>query len=82
VSERLAGDAEVIGEIADGCAEARRCFGCGTCSGCDNCYVFCPEPAVRRTAGVYSFDDAYCKGCGICYEECPRAAIQMTEDRA
>jgi 2-oxoacid:acceptor oxidoreductase gamma subunit (pyruvate/2-ketoisovalerate family) len=80
VSARLSSDAEVVGEIEDGCAEARRCFSCGTCSGCDNCFIYCPEPAVTRSNGVYTFDDAYCKGCGVCYEECPRAVIEMRED--
>lgn len=80
VRERLSGDREVVGEIADGCVEARRCFSCGTCNGCDNCFVYCPEPAVRRSEGVYTFDDAYCKGCGVCSEECPRDVIEMTQE--
>jgi len=77
IANRLAGHDEVVSEIRDGCAEAARCMSCGTCTGCDNCYVFCPEPAVSRDHGVYVFDLDYCKGCGICFEECPRGVIDM-----
>jgi 2-oxoacid:acceptor oxidoreductase gamma subunit (pyruvate/2-ketoisovalerate family) len=77
IESRLAGHDEVIAEIPDGCAEAARCLSCGTCTGCDNCYVFCPEPAIGRSGGVYAFDLDYCKGCGICFEECPRGVIDM-----
>jgi 2-oxoacid:acceptor oxidoreductase delta subunit (pyruvate/2-ketoisovalerate family) len=80
VSQRLYHSREVVGEIDDGCAEAGRCLSCGTCTGCDNCFVFCPEPAVRRSDGVYAFDLDYCKGCGVCLEECPRGAIDMVEE--
>lgn len=80
VATRLDGNAEVLGPIPDGQAEAGRCLSCGTCNACDNCYAFCPEPAVSRADGVYHFDLAYCKGCGICFAECPRGVIDMKED--
>ena len=80
IDERLAGDDEVVGELPEGCGEARRCLSCGTCTGCDNCYLYCPEPAVSRANGVYRFDMDYCKGCGICFEECPRGVVDMEED--
>jgi NADPH-dependent glutamate synthase beta subunit-like oxidoreductase len=64
---------------AEAVAEARRCFNCGVCTACDNCVVFCPDLAVRRGAGAYSYEvlDQYCKGCGICARECPRHVITM-----
>jgi NADPH-dependent glutamate synthase beta subunit-like oxidoreductase len=77
VDARLKSHDEVVGEIPDGCREASRCMSCGTCNGCDNCYIYCPEPAVHRTGGVYTFNLDYCKGCGICFEECPRGVIDM-----
>jgi 2-oxoacid:acceptor oxidoreductase gamma subunit (pyruvate/2-ketoisovalerate family) len=77
VDERLDGHDEVVAEIENGCREASRCISCGTCNGCDNCYTYCPEPAVQRRDGVYVFDLDYCKGCGICFEECPRGVIDM-----
>ena len=62
-------------------AEARRCFSCGTCPACDNCYVFCPDAAIKPVAGdpfkLYIVNYDYCKGCGICAAECPRGCIVM-----
>jgi 2-oxoacid:acceptor oxidoreductase delta subunit (pyruvate/2-ketoisovalerate family) len=60
--------------------EASRCFNCGICNGCDNCFVFCPDMAVKRREGGYEIDYDYCKGCGICFEECPRSAILFEEE--
>ena len=60
--------------------EADRCFNCGTCTECDNCFVFCPDFAVLRTGDPerpYRIDTDYCKGCGICAHECPRGAIRL-----
>src|SRR6266567_3520629 len=36
--------------------EASRCFSCGTCNACDNCYLVCPEPCIVRSVrsnGLY-----------------------------
>jgi 2-oxoacid:acceptor oxidoreductase delta subunit (pyruvate/2-ketoisovalerate family) len=60
--------------------EARRCFNCGVCNGCDHCWVYCPDMAVKRKKGLYEIDYDYCKGCGICFEECPRGAIVLEEE--
>ena len=54
--------------------EASRCFSCGTCNACDNCYLVCPEPCIVRPArsnGLYKILVDYCKGCRVCIEECP-----------
>jgi 2-oxoacid:acceptor oxidoreductase delta subunit (pyruvate/2-ketoisovalerate family) len=61
-------------------AEASRCFNCGVCNGCDNCWVYCPDVAVKREKDRYEIDYDYCKGCGICFEECPRGAILLEEE--
>jgi len=60
-------------------AEAQRCFTCGACTACDNCYVFCPDAAIvpNRATGAYEVDLTHCKGCGICATECPRGAIVL-----
>lgn len=62
--------------------EAGRCFNCGVCNLCDNCYIFCPDAAITRSeddnSNTVNYD--YCKGCGICVEECPRDAIVMEEE--
>ena len=62
--------------------EAERCFSCGTCNECENCYVFCPDTSVIKTGEMFSHqvDYDFCKGCGICLSECPRGAISLKEE--
>jgi 2-oxoacid:acceptor oxidoreductase delta subunit (pyruvate/2-ketoisovalerate family) len=62
-------------------AEAKRCFNCGVCNLCDNCYIFCPDVAIRKENENNVIDYDHCKGCGICVEECPRDAMVMEEER-
>ena len=65
--------------------EAKRCFSCGTCPACDNCYIFCPDAAITPIKAdpsrLYIVDYEYCKGCGLCAAECPRACIVMKSVR-
>ncbi len=65
-------------------AEAKRCMSCGMCFECDNCVVFCPQeavkrtPAAERTTGRYVYTDyAKCIGCHICADVCPTGYIDM-----
>jgi len=60
--------------------EAERCFSCGICNKCDNCFVLCPDLSVMKDNSEYEFDYDYCKGCGVCARECPRYAITMIEE--
>lgn len=62
--------------------EVSRCFNCGVCNLCDNCYIFCPDAAIRKNGAedLNEIDYEHCKGCGICMEECPRNAIAMEEE--
>src|SRR4030042_1770478 len=60
---------------------ASRCFSCGTCNYCYNCFFFCPEGAIsldplRQTKTV---DLEHCKGCGTCAKACPRNVVEMKE---
>lgn len=62
--------------------EAARCFNCGICNQCDNCFIFCPEAAIRHDQsemGRYINYD-YCKGCGLCVEECPGNAMSLIKE--
>lgn len=67
-------------------AEAARCFSCGNCLACDNCWTLCPDNAVLKTRETcsdgshYLFDYDFCKGCGLCATECPCGFITMVED--
>lgn len=62
--------------------EAERCFQCGTCSFCENCYTFCPDSAVweRDHHETLEIDYEFCKGCGICAHECPSHFIEMVRE--
>jgi NADPH-dependent glutamate synthase beta subunit-like oxidoreductase len=60
---------------------ASRCYSCGRCNGCLNCYYFCPEGIVTVDVEQCSrtVDDQHCKGCGTCATACPRNAIEMKD---
>lgn len=58
-------------------AEASRCFHCGTCNLCGNCWFFCPDGVCLEAQGRMEADLDYCKGCGVCVEECPRGVLVM-----
>lgn len=62
--------------------EAGRCFNCGICNNCDNCYLFCPDVCILRGRDMTErhIDYDYCKGCGLCVVECPRNAMTLGEE--
>lgn len=63
--------------------EAERCFNCGLCNQCDNCYIYCPDTSVvrdQRDRQGRHIDYDYCKGCGLCVAECPRNAMSLGEE--
>jgi len=61
-------------------SEADRCFSCGVCNFCDNCWIFCPDVAVIRKENEYDINYDYCKGCLVCVVECPRNCISIREE--
>ncbi len=85
ISRRTQDFSEVNGELSPEAAlyEAKRCFNCGVCNLCDNCFVYCPDLAIsaRPDDGGYQINYDYCKGCCICIEECPRGAISLEEKK-
>ena len=61
-------------------AEAGRCMSCGMCFECDNCVIYCPQDAVKRTPKDQATMGRYvyrCIGCHICAEVCPTGYINM-----
>ena len=61
-------------------AESQRCFSCGNCTFCDNCFYYCPDIAIKKESNGYSVNGDYCKGCGLCVKECPTGSIVMQAD--
>ncbi len=84
-SERIRSFEEIDHKIAANLAmrESERCFNCGVCNGCDNCYLFCPDMSVVREgeANMRHINYDYCKGCGLCVVECPRNAMVLEEEK-
>mgnify|MGYP001033916231 CR=1 FL=1 len=84
IEERLKTFGEIDLKISANLAmrEAERCFNCGLCNQCDNCYYFCPDLAVIRDNSVQGrhINYDYCKGCGLCVVECPRNAMVLEEE--
>jgi 2-oxoacid:acceptor oxidoreductase delta subunit (pyruvate/2-ketoisovalerate family) len=82
--KRIKGFGEVTASFTDSIAleEGERCFSCGTCNECENCYVFCPDASVIKKEEILSHqvDYDFCKGCGICFSECPPGAISLKEE--
>ena len=65
-------------------SEAKRCMSCGMCFECDNCIIYCPQDAVKKTpkaestTGRYVYTDySRCIGCHICADVCPTGYIDM-----
>ncbi len=64
--------------------ESERCFNCGLCNQCDNCFIFCPDTSVIRDKDHQGrhINYDYCKGCGLCVVECPRNAMSLGEEKS
>lgn len=82
--ERLRSFEEIDLKISANLAirEADRCFNCGICNQCDNCYMYCPDIAVIREKNgeIRRINYDYCKGCGLCVVECPRNAMTLRKE--
>lgn len=92
-TEKVPGAEEVLGHFEErviglaepqAVAEAKRCMSCGLCFECDNCVIYCPQTAVKRTPksestmGRYVYTDYdLCIGCHICADVCPTGYIKM-----
>ena len=62
----------------------------GACTGCLQCYLYCPDGAIfkttapegaKRQVGV-ALDYEFCKGCGMCVRACKAGAISMVSEPA
>ncbi len=75
-------------EIAIGLSEEQflqeigRCFSCGLCFGCENCWMYCTPSCFKKVDGA-SPGDYYkvtldtCDGCSKCADECPCGFLDM-----
>ncbi len=63
-------------------AEAERCLSCGSCFGCQQCWMYCTSQCFTKVEevqrGVYftlSLD--HCQECGKCVEVCPCGYLEL-----
>ncbi|MGD0235926.1 MAG: NAD(P)-binding protein [Syntrophorhabdales bacterium] len=79
VSERVRTFVEVRSGLSNNEAiqEAARCFQCGRCTLCENCYIFCSDVAISLELAPHApvVTKTLCEGCGVCIHECPRGAL-------
>jgi pyruvate ferredoxin oxidoreductase delta subunit len=50
------------------------------CVGCLQCYLMCPDAAIRVHEGRLIWELLLCKGCGLCARECKHGAIVMEQE--
>jgi NADPH-dependent glutamate synthase beta subunit-like oxidoreductase len=67
----------------DAFKEAGRCLSCGSCFGCERCWMFCTPGCMKRlpetTPGNYfGIQLDKCDGCRKCVDECPCGFLEMT----
>ncbi len=82
---RLAADkGEITGTITESqfLAEVDRCFSCGLCSGCEQCYMYCTSGCFTRLESpgpgrYFSLNLDSCKECGKCIEVCPGGFLEV-----
>jgi NADPH-dependent glutamate synthase beta subunit-like oxidoreductase/Pyruvate/2-oxoacid:ferredoxin oxidoreductase delta subunit len=56
--------------------EVTRCFSCGKCFGCENCWMYCQNNCFTKLqqpehGQFYKVKIDVCDGCKKCWEECP-----------
>jgi NADPH-dependent glutamate synthase beta subunit-like oxidoreductase len=61
--------------------EVTRCFSCGLCFGCENCWMYCQNNCFKKlpTVSLAHYFEAHletCDGCKKCWEECPCGYIE------
>ena len=71
-----------------GWRQVRPVIDAAACTGCLQCYMYCPDGTIRKThaekgdttqAAVF-VDLDFCKGCGICRTVCKFDAIAMVPE--
>jgi NADPH-dependent glutamate synthase beta subunit-like oxidoreductase len=63
-------------EVEAALAETKRCFSCGKCFGCENCWMYCQNSCFAKLpqpehGSFYKVKLEVCDGCKKCWEECP-----------
>ena len=51
------------------------------CTGCMQCYLYCPDGVICQKDKLVDIDYDFCKGCGICKKMCKIGAIEMEAEQ-
>jgi NADPH-dependent glutamate synthase beta subunit-like oxidoreductase/Pyruvate/2-oxoacid:ferredoxin oxidoreductase delta subunit len=86
VQDRLANlqsELELEQEPSAVLAEAGRCLSCGSCFGCERCWMYCTPGCMRKVRAAapgryFAIDTDRCDGCRKCAEECPAGFLDMS----
>jgi formate dehydrogenase major subunit len=62
--------------------EADRCLSCGSCFGCQQCWMYCNAGGFVRLAeaaqgSYFALNTEVCEGCGKCIEVCPSGFLSV-----
>jgi len=76
--------AEVVGTISEEAflREVERCYSCGLCFGCRQCWMFCTTGSVipgaeLRTGEFFTLELKSCEACGQCVDVCPTGYLEF-----
>ncbi len=63
-------------------AEVDRCFSCGLCMGCQQCWMYCTSMSFTKVAdpkpgSYYTLSLDACEECGKCIEVCPCGYLEV-----
>lgn len=63
--------------------EVDRCFSCGLCMGCQQCWMYCTSMSFTKVAdpkpgNYYTLSLDACEECGKCIEVCPSGYLEVT----
>jgi formate hydrogenlyase subunit 6/NADH:ubiquinone oxidoreductase subunit I len=62
--------------------EAERCFSCGSCFGCQYCWMYCNAAGFTaienaKPGDYFALDLSVCEGCGKCVDVCPTGYLSV-----
>lgn len=62
--------------------ETTRCFSCGLCFDCENCWMYCQSGCFKKKTSVelgtyFEISLSTCDGCKKCAEECPCGFLDL-----
>ncbi|MCH5348535.1 MAG: 4Fe-4S binding protein [Oscillospiraceae bacterium] len=81
IPENTAFEAGYLVTVNSGWRSIRPVIDREKCTGCRQCYLYCPDGVISIKEGKAEIDYDFCKGCGICSKICKLNVINMEEER-